>query len=85
MTAKPNLTVRTFRSALVGLCNGCGLYTEPYEGDCPGMCEREWNWQSADNLYRRQVKRRVLVCSVCRMGAANEQEFKEHNCNDYDH
>ncbi len=72
-------TTRTFRSALVGWCSDCRLYTDPMEGACPGMCD------TPNGRARRQVKRRMLICSACatcfphndRLGA------EEHDCNEY--
>lgn len=70
-------TERTFRSALVGWCSKCRLYTEPLEGDCPFDC-----WTPAFNT-KRQVKRRVLICSACASCSFTRQEAEEHDCDDY--
>ncbi len=70
---------RTFRSALVGLCRVCGLYTEPKEGLCPGDCyTSEFSMRSA-----RQVLRRVLICSSCEHAFRPNLDAQEHDCNDY--
>jgi hypothetical protein len=83
-TARPYR--RYCRSALVSWCNGCNTYTEPYESglECPGGCERD-NWRDCDQRFRITVRRRVLVCSVCRCASMSKAEFEEHNCNDFDY
>lgn len=82
MTAKADLTARTFRSALVGFCKVCCCYTEPYETECPNGCfTSEYSYR-----YASQRQRRVLVCSECAMcffskkSQESTQEAEEHDC-----
>ncbi len=71
-----DLTARTFRSALVGLCRVCNVYTEPKEGTCPFDCTTlEYSARLA-----RQVTRRMLICSKCEMCFTTQEGAEEHDC-----
>lgn len=77
-----DLAARTFRSALVGWCRVCRVYTEPPEHPCPNDCTPS----AYSPRYARQRMRRVLICSECAMcffgkkGQESTQEAEEHDC-----
>ena len=77
---------RTYRSALVGWCDDCHLYTEPYvKGqECPSDCERE-TYRSFGNT-RIQRKRRVFICDEHEDHPCffTKKETNEHDCFTHD-
>ena len=83
MQTQTDLTARTFRSALVGWCGNCRVYTDPAEGDCLNECF------TPGMRYARQHIRRVLICSKCtncffsKKGQESTQEAENHDCYDY--
>lgn len=82
MKAQTDRTARTFRSALVGWCRVCNVYTDSIEGECPFYCETS----ASSGRYVHQIRRRVLICSECAMcffskkGQESTQEAEEHGC-----